>query len=126
MATTPHDSGSGTTFSFNSSSFTVTSITLSNSDVSGSTEEIDISHLGLTTGAAVLTQKKPLKGSIGGDTGKEVSMDYIGTTSIVGGVSGTLVIAGGIGYSGVATCSSSSLTATVNEVIRGTATFKLT
>ena len=125
MATTPHDAA-GTTFSFNSASFTVTSITLSNNDVSGSTEEIDISHLGLTTGAAVLTMKKPLKGSTGGDTGKEVSMDYIGTTNIVGGTTGTLTIAGGIGYSGVATCSSSSLTATVNEVIRGTATFKLT
>lgn len=123
MATTPHDAG--TTFSFNSATFTVTSITLSNSDVSGSTEEIDISHLGLTAGASVLTQKKPLIGSTAGDSGKEVSIDYIGTTNILGGATGTLTIAGGIGYSGVATCSSSSVTATVNEVIKGTATFKV-
>ena len=123
MATTPHDAG--TTFSFNSATFTVTSITVNNSDVSGTTEEIDISHLGLTTGATVLTQKKPLKGSTAGDTGKEVSIDYIGTTNIVGGTTGAIAISGGISFSGTATCMSSSVTATVNEVIKGTATFRV-
>ena len=123
MATTPHDAG--VTFSFNGS-FTITNITISNSDVSGTTEEIDISHLGLTTGASVLTQKKPLKGSTGGDTGKEVSIDYIGTSIIVGGTTGTLTIGGALsGGGGVATCTSSSVTAIVNDVIRGTATFKV-
>jgi len=124
MATTPH-AGSGTTFSFGGTAFTVTNITYSVSDVTGATEELDVSHLGQTTGATVLTMKKPLVGSAAGDTGKEVTMDYHGSAPVVGGSSGTLTITGGIAYSGVATCSSSSVTATVNEVMKGTATFKV-
>ena len=124
MATTPH-AGAGTTFTFSGTGYTVTNITYSVSDVSGTTEELDVSHLGLTTGATVLTMKKPLVGSAAGDTGKEVTMDYHGSVPVVGGSSGTLTITGGIAYSGVATCSSSSVTATVNEVMKGTATFKV-
>ena len=89
MATTPH-AGAGTTFVFAGTTFTVTNITYSVSDVSGTTEELDISHLGLTTGATVLTMKKPLVGSAAGDTGKEVTMDYHGSVPVVGGSSGTL------------------------------------
>ncbi len=124
MATTPH-AGAGTTFTFSGTAYTVTNITYSNSDVSGTTEELDVSHLGQTTGASVLTMKKPLVGSTAGDTGKEVTMDYHGSVPVTGGSSGTLTITGGIAYSGVATCSSSSVTATVNEVLKGTATFKV-
>ena len=124
MPTTP-PAGAGTTFTFSGTGYTVTNITYSVSDVSGTTEELDISHLGLTTGATVLTMKKPLVGSAAGDTGKEVTMDYHGSVPVTGGSSGTLTITGGIAYSGVATCSSSSVTATVNEVLKGTATFKV-
>ena len=118
-------SGQGTTFSFAGTSFTVTSITYSINDVTGTTDEIDISHLGLTAGSNVLTMKKPLLGSAAGDTGREVTMDYHGSAPVVGGSSGTLTITGGMALSGVATCSSSSVTATVNDVMKGTATFKL-
>jgi len=124
MATTPH-AGSGTSFTFAGTAYTVTNITYSVSDVSGTTDELDISHLGLTTGETVLTMKKPLVGSAAGDTGKEVTMDYHGSAPVTGGSSGTLTITGGIQYSGAATCSSSSVTATVNEVMKGTATFKV-
>ena len=122
MATTPH-AGAGTTFTFSGTGYTVTNITYSSNDASG--EELDISHLGLTTGATLLTMKKPLVGSPGGDTGKEVTMDYHGSVPVTGGSSGTLTITGGIAYSGVATCLSSSVTATVNEILKGTATFKV-
>lgn len=121
MATTPH-AGSGTTFTFSGTGYTVTNITYSVSDVSG--EELDVSHLGQTTGATVLTMKKPLVGSAA-TTGNEVTMDYHGSVPVTGGSSGTLTITGGIAYSGVATCLSSSVTATVNEILKGTATFKV-
>jgi hypothetical protein len=124
MATTPH-AGAGTTFVFAGTTFTVTNITYSVNDVTGATEELDVSHLGQTTGATVLTMKKPLVGSAAGDTGKEVTMDYHGSVPVVGGSSGTLTITGGIAYTGVATRPSSSVTATVNEVMQGTATFKV-
>jgi hypothetical protein len=124
MAATPHD-GSGTTFSFASTTYTVTNIVYNLTDVTGGGDSIDISHLGQTTGASVLSQARPLKGSAGGDTGKEVSIDYIGSAAIVGGTTGTLTITGGLAVSGNATCVSSSVTLALNDVTRGNATFRL-
>jgi hypothetical protein len=124
MSATPHG-GSGTTLSFPGFSGTITGITLNFSDVSGESDRIDISHLGLTTGATVLTLARPLKGSAGGDTGKEVSFDYIGTSQLIGGTTGTLTIAGGVSISGNATIVSSSVTLAVNDVIRGSATVRV-
>ena len=124
MASTPHD-GSGTTFTFKGTNFTVTGISYSLSDVSGTGETIDVSHLGLTTGASLSTQNRPLVGSAGSDTGKEVQIDYLGSVAFAGGVSGTYSIAGGLALSGNATCLSSSVTLAVNDVIKGSATFRL-
>ena len=124
MSATPHG-GSGTTLSFGGVTYTVTSLTLNFSDVSGESDRIDVSHLGLPTGSSVLTVGRPLKGSTGGETGKEVSFDYIGTTQLLGGTTGTLTISGGTSISGAATVVSSSLTLAVNDVIRGSATVRV-
>jgi hypothetical protein len=123
MASTPHD-GSGTTFTFKSTNFTVTNIVYNLSDTTAG-DDIDISHLGLTTGASMLFQSRPLVGATGGETGKEVTIDYIGSNAIVGGTSGAYTISGGLSLSGNATCISSSITLAMNEVIRGNATFRL-
>jgi hypothetical protein len=123
MASTPHDS-SGTTFSFGGTNFTVTNLVYNLTDTGGG-DQIDISHLGLTTGASLLFQNRPLKGATGGETGKEVTIDYIGTVAIAGGTTGSYSIAGGLSLSGNATCLSSSVTLALNEVIRGNATFRL-
>ena len=124
MAYTPHDS-SGTTFTFAGTGYTVTSITYSITDQAAS-DQIDISHLGQTTGATVLTMARPLKGSAG-DTGKEVSIEYIAASGgpIAQGATGTLAIAGGITLSVGATCKSSSVTLTVNDAVRGSASFQV-
>lgn len=122
MASTPHDS-TGTTFTFGGTGYTVTNITYSLSDVTGG-DTIDVSHLGLTAGASVLTQSRPLAGSAT-DTGREVSIEYIGSSVITDGTNGTLVIAGGLTLSKAATVSSSSVTLAVNDVIKGSATFKV-
>ena len=123
MAITPHDSG--TTFVFSGTTFTVTNISLSFSDVSGQTDRIDISHLGQTVGSTMLTQKRPLVGSPTGETGKEVSVDYIGTSQLIGGTTGSYAITGGVSLSGSATIVSSSLTLAVNDVVRGSATVRV-
>jgi len=123
MASTPHDS-SGTTFAFRSTNFTVTNLVYNLTDTGGG-DQIDISHLGLTTGASLLFQARPLVGATGGETGKEVTIDYIGTNAIAGGTSGAYSITGGLTLSGNATCLSSSVTLALNEVIRGNATFRL-
>lgn len=124
MAITPH-SGSGTTFTFNNVGYTVTSITYSITDNSA-TDQIDVSHLGQTTGQTVLTMDRPLKGTAG-DTGKEVSIEYLAASGapISQGATGTLAITGGISLSVTATCKSSSVTLTVNDAVRGSASFQL-
>ena len=126
MAVTPHD-GSGTTFSFAGTTYTVTSITYTiGATGGGNTDAIDISHLGQTTGASVLSQSRPLIGSAGTtDTGKSVSIEYIGNAVIAQNTTGTLAITGGISVSAAATCNSSSVTLTVNDVVRGSADFSL-
>jgi hypothetical protein len=124
MAYTPHDS-SGTTFTFAGTGYTVTSITYSVTDQAAS-DQIDVSHLGQTTGATVLTLSRPLKGSAG-DTGKEVTVEYLAAsgTPIAQGQTGTLAIAGGISLSVGATCKSCSVTLTVNDAVRGSASFQV-
>ena len=124
MAYTPHDS-SGTTFTFAGSGYTVTSITYTLTDQNAS-DQIDVSHLGQTTGATVLTLSRPLKGSAG-DTGKEVTIEYLAAsgTPISQGATGTLAIAGGITLSVGATCKSCAVTLTVNDAVRGSASFQV-
>ena len=124
MAITPHDS-TGTTLSFAGTNYTVTSITYSITDQAAA-DQIDVSHLGQTTGATVLTLSRPLKGSAG-NTGKEVSIEYLATSGgpIAQGATGTLTIAGGVALSVTATCKSSSVTLTVNDAVRGSASFQV-
>jgi hypothetical protein len=124
MAYTPHD-GSGTTFTFAGSTYKATSITYSITDQAAS-DQIDVSHLGQSTGSTVLTLSRPLKGSAG-DTGKEVTIEYVATsgTPIAQGQTGTLAITGGIGLSVNATCKSSSVTLAVNDAVRGSAAFQV-
>jgi hypothetical protein len=124
MPITPHDS-SGTTFSFAGATYTVTSITYSITDNNAS-DQIDVSHLGQTAGSTVLTMSRPLKGSAG-DTGKEVSVEFLAASAgpIAQGATGTLVITGGLVLSVTATCKSSSVTLTVNDAVRGSASFQV-
>lgn len=122
MAYTPHDS-SGTTFSFAGTTYTVTNITYSIND---NADQIDVSHLGQTTGATVLTMSRPLKGTPG-DTGKEVSIEYLAATGgpIAQGTTGTLAITGGLTLSVGATCKSSTITLAMNDAVRGSASFQV-
>ena len=124
MAYTPHDS-SGTTFSFAGTNYTVTNITYSISDPNA-TDNIDVSHLGQTVGASVLTLVRPLKGAAG-DTGKEVTIEYLAAsgTPISQGQTGTLAITGGISLSVAATCKQCAVTLALNDAVRGSASFQV-
>lgn len=122
MSSTPHD-GSGTSVTFPGFTGSITNIVYNKNDVSA-TDSIDISHLGLTAGSAVLTKDRPLKGSAS-DTGREVQIDFIGIGGLDDGATGTLAITGGITLSKAATVASSSVTLGVNDVIRGSATFRV-
>ena len=126
MPATPHD-GSGTSFIFGNSTFTVTNITYTIAD-NNATDSIDVSHLGQTAGSSVATLSRPLKGGAG-DTGKEVTIDYLanaGTLPISQGATGTMTITGGITLTGVpATCKSSTVTLATNDAIKGSASFMI-
>lgn len=113
----------GTTLTFGGTEYTVSSITYSMNDVSAG-DTIDVSHLGLSAGSNVATMDRPLKGSAT-DTGREVSIEYIGTSPITDGSTGTIVISGGLSLTAAATVASSSVTLTTNDVTRGQATFRV-
>jgi hypothetical protein len=105
--------------------YTITNLVYNLTDPGGGADQIDISHLGLTTGASLLFQDRPLQGATGGETGREITIDYIGTSVIAGGTSAAFSVTGGLTLSGNATCVSSSVTLALNEVIRGNATFRI-
>jgi len=115
--------GQGTTFTFAGTTYTVTTITYNMTNVGGD-DTIDVSHLGQSAGSAVLTMDRPLTGSAT-DTGREVTMEYLGTAPITDGSTGTLAITGGLTLSAAATVQSSSVTLTVNDVTKGQATFRV-
>lgn len=133
MAATPHD-GAGTTLTLGNTNYTVTNIVISftnPNDAAGDDANIDVSHLGLTTGASVATINRPLVGSTAGGaagTGRQVQFDYLGKSIIADASTGTCSITtGGTSLlSGVAyTVSSSTLTLATNDAIRGQATIAI-
>ena len=115
----------GVGFSFAGSTYTVTSVTYSLGETGGGADLIDASHLGLTTGASVISLSRPLTGTPGGDTGKTVSIEFIGTAPIAQNATGTLTLTGPVSVSATATCQSSSVTLTLNDIVRGSAEFQL-
>jgi hypothetical protein len=123
MSATPHDGV--TSITFNSTPYTVTNIVVTNTDPTGD-DTIDVSHLGLTAGNSVRTISRPLQGSAT-ETGREVVMDYLGTSIIKDATSGTLVLTinGSQAISAAATVSSSTLTLATNDAVRGQVTFKV-
>ena len=124
MAITPHDS-TGTSFTFDGSPYTVTNIVYNLADPA-TENTIDVSHLGLTAGNSILTQDRPLTGNAT-DTGRQVTIEYLGKAIIADAVSGALVIthAGNSFLSKNSTVVSSTVTFAVNDVVKGTAVFKV-
>lgn len=124
MAITPHDS-TGTVFNFAGTAFTVTNIVFNLADPA-TDDKIDVSHLGLTVGASVETMDRPLKGAAN-DTGREVTIEYLGKNIIEDASTGTLTIThAGVSFlSKAATVASSSVTFATNAAITGQATFKV-
>lgn len=126
MSATPHD-GAGTTLALGNTNYTVTNIVITYTDPNADQEKIDVSHLGLTTGAQVATIDRPLKGSTT-DTGRSVQFDYLGKSIIADASTGTCSISTGGSslLSGVAyTVNSSTLTLATNDAIRGQATIRI-
>lgn len=126
MSVTPHDAG-GTTLRLGATLYTVSNIVVTYNDPTADQEKIDVSHLGLTTGAQLATIDRPLKGSTT-DTGRSVQFNYLGNVIIADASTGTCVLAsaGVTHLAGVAyTVNSSTLTLAANDAIRGQATIRI-
>ena len=60
------------------------------------------------------------------DTPSTVDIDFLGSTAPSIGATGSLTVSGGAGFSTTsATCASSSVTAQVGDLVRGSASFKV-
>jgi hypothetical protein len=119
----------GSTFTFR-----MTNLVISNTNPSaGADDQIDVAHLGQTTGELAARLKRPLVvPADDGSSGRQVTFDYVGNTLLFDGQVGTYkVTVAGANLIGGSTASfytvqSSTLTLATNDVIRGQATLTLT
>ena len=125
---TPHD-GSGTVLKFGATTYTVTNVVIANTNPAAGDSTIDVANLGQTTGEQAATISTPLVPAADGDSGRQITFDYLGKTILLDGATGTVVITVGgtalLGTTGVgatsfvATVASSTLTLATNDAIRG-------
>jgi len=125
---TPHD-GSGTVLKFGATTYTVTNVVVANTNPAAGDSTIDVANLGQTTGEQAATISTPLVPTANGESGRQITFDYLGKTILLDGATGTVYIAIGgtalLGTTGVgatsfiATVASSTLTLATNDAIRG-------
>jgi hypothetical protein len=106
-------------FTFGSASFRITSL-----DVSATANQADVSHLGIASGQKRIFKKAPLSDS------PEVKIDFIGNSLPAVGTKDTFTLTGSFaptksGECTKAICTQASLKSAVGEIIKGSATFKL-
>lgn len=123
---TPHDTAGATVLNLFGTTYVVTNIVLSNTNPGeGEDAQIDVAHLGQTTGELAARIARPLVvPAADGGSGRQVTFDYIGKTLILDGSTGTVTITSGpttLVNGKAATVQSSTLTLAVNDVIRGQA-----
>lgn len=113
----------GTTFSFAGTAYTVTRVTVNLQWSGPQRNKISTAHLGTS-----IDDEEPFvygfkPRSI--DSASQVEVEILGASLPTPGASGTVSVSGGASYSGGGTCVSSVQTATVGELLKGTATFRI-
>jgi hypothetical protein len=104
----------GTTFMFNSVTFTAKNV-----KVKRSQSYVDVTPMSAAAGSTRVLQAAPL---VDGD---QITCEYWGATAPTRGISASITCST-LGISGSAVCEDFELTAAVGELIVGNATFKLT
>jgi hypothetical protein len=136
---TPHDTAGATQLTLSgligasTTNFYISNIVISNTNPSaGADDQIDVAHLGQTTGALAARLKRPLVvPADDGSSGRQITFDYIGKSILLDGSTGTysITVAGaalaGGNTASYYTVQSSTLTLATNDVIRGQATLTL-
>jgi hypothetical protein len=137
---TPHDTAGATKLTLGggdgtvaTANFFISNIVLSNTNPSaGADDQIDVAHLGQTTGELAARLKRPLVvPADDGGSGRQLTFDYIGKGVFFDGATGTyhitvanVTLLGG-NTASFFTVQSSTLTLATNDVIRGQATLTL-
>lgn len=120
----PYESSQGIKFSFSGTTFTANSIS-----VSKKVSEIDVSSLETETGAFRAYRPAPIR------DGDELKIDFVGLSlpqmTATGSISWTVAASGSnsaftANIPTIALCTSADITAQVGELIKGSATFRLT
>jgi len=106
-------------FTFNGASCKITSL-----EVSATAAQADVSHLGTAQGTSRIFRKSPLSDS------PEVKIDFIGNSLPAVGTKAAFVLTGNFGSTKAsdctkAICTQASLKAAVGEIVKGSASFKL-
>jgi hypothetical protein len=111
-------SSQGTSFTFGVSAYTITSVT-----VNGGAERQRVSapHMGLGPNDTELVYY--LHKSV--DSLPTVDIEFIGAGIPSVNVSAALAVSGKVAFSGIATCVSSQVTASVGDIVRGSASFRV-
>jgi hypothetical protein len=136
---TPHDTAGATKLTLSgiigtsTTNFYISNIVISNTNPSaGADDQIDVAHLGQTTGELAARLQRPLVvPADDGSSGRQVTFDYIGKTIILDGSTGTYNISvANVSLIGGNTASyytvqSSTLTLATNDAIRGQAVLSI-
>lgn len=106
-------------FTFSGLSAKITSL-----DVSASAAQADVSHLGIAAGSLRKFRKAPLSDS------PEVKVDFVGSSLPAVGTKATFTLTGAFNTTKAnlctqAVCTQASVKAAVGDLIKGSATFKL-
>lgn len=111
-------SSQGTSFTFASATYTVTSVRVSYAQ---ERRFVGGGHMGLSPAAfepVYLLHRTE-------DERPTVDIEFIGSTRPAVNASGTLTISGAMSFSGGATCISAEASAAVGEIVRGSASFRV-
>lgn len=111
-------SSQGTFFTFGPSAYTITSVTV---DLGQERERVSGAHMGL--GPNDIEPVYYLHRSV--DSLPTVQVEFIGSSAPSVNASATLAVAGKLAFSGPATCISSQVSASLGELVRGSASFRV-
>lgn len=111
-------SSQGTSFTFGVSVYTITSVSV---DLGQERERVSGAHMGL--GPNDIEPVYYLHRSV--DSLPTVQVEFIGSSAPSVDASGTLAVSGKLAFSGPATCIASQVSASLGDLVRGSASFRV-
>ena len=131
MATYTIEDSQGTTMTFNAKAFKATKISVQRGGDGGgsTTQQIDISHLGIASGDKKVYQAPPLNepdNQSASGVVATVTVDFLGLEKPERNVDHPIDLGAKLKITGTAKCVEYTLDAEVNNVIKGQAKFEMT